>query len=321
MPDHPFHGGIPPHVQPKPSLVPHEAIASCPITDCLGENDDSHLATTSFQVAAESDFCSEETLNYTYILLRVSTQLVNLDGSKSCQIPAGSLRSSMILLGQRRSTPKAIALEGQHFAVLKTTRVQVRANSTRSENNIIPPEFANLDVTVFESPNIVVSWKTGVPEATVEEINIPISKAGSEEKDRSLLGHQGTFMSLCGYDSILFLGNLNKRLREVVVANVVEGAKKRKGKRKENGRKKRREGKEGREEGRNGRKKGKGMHGKARKRKEKKEREGERERKEKKERERKKGKERKEEERKKKGKEKGKKEEIYQNKNLILTTN
>ncbi|KAK4828439.1 hypothetical protein QYF61_026596 [Mycteria americana] len=38
-----------PNIQPKPPLVQLEAISSCPITCCLGEETDPHLSTTSFQ--------------------------------------------------------------------------------------------------------------------------------------------------------------------------------------------------------------------------------------------------------------------------------
>ena len=44
-----------PNIQPKSPLTHLEAISFCPITCYLGEETNTHLATTSFQVVAESD--------------------------------------------------------------------------------------------------------------------------------------------------------------------------------------------------------------------------------------------------------------------------
>jgi len=60
MPDHSFSKEFFPNIQSKLPLAQLEAIASCPITCCLREETDSHLPTTSFQVAAESANVSPE---------------------------------------------------------------------------------------------------------------------------------------------------------------------------------------------------------------------------------------------------------------------
>ena len=55
MLDNHFVNGIFPNIQSKPPLVQPETIASRPITYCLAEETDPHLATTAFQVAVQSD--------------------------------------------------------------------------------------------------------------------------------------------------------------------------------------------------------------------------------------------------------------------------
>ncbi|RMC00653.1 hypothetical protein DUI87_23270 [Hirundo rustica rustica] len=52
--NHPFCEEIPYNVQPKLALAQLEMMFSCPVTGCLGEEANSHLATTSFQVVVES---------------------------------------------------------------------------------------------------------------------------------------------------------------------------------------------------------------------------------------------------------------------------
>ncbi|KAK4826531.1 hypothetical protein QYF61_010028 [Mycteria americana] len=54
MLDNPFSEGKFPNIQSKPPLAQLEDISSCSITCYLGEETDSHLSTTSFQVAVES---------------------------------------------------------------------------------------------------------------------------------------------------------------------------------------------------------------------------------------------------------------------------
>ncbi|KAK4817963.1 hypothetical protein QYF61_003483 [Mycteria americana] len=60
MLDNPFSEEKFPNIQSKPPLVQLEAISSCPITCYLGEETDSHLSTTSFQVVVESDKVSPQ---------------------------------------------------------------------------------------------------------------------------------------------------------------------------------------------------------------------------------------------------------------------
>ncbi|KAK4826688.1 hypothetical protein QYF61_010697 [Mycteria americana] len=60
MLDNPFREEIFTHIQSKLPLVQLEAISSCPITSCLGEETDTYLSTTSFQVAVESDEVSPQ---------------------------------------------------------------------------------------------------------------------------------------------------------------------------------------------------------------------------------------------------------------------
>jgi len=55
MPDHSFSKEIFPDIQSKPPLTQLEATASHPITSCLGEEINSRLTTTSFQVVVESE--------------------------------------------------------------------------------------------------------------------------------------------------------------------------------------------------------------------------------------------------------------------------
>jgi len=49
-----------PNIQSKPPLMQHEAVSPCPIACYSGEETDLHLATTSFQVAVESDKVSPQ---------------------------------------------------------------------------------------------------------------------------------------------------------------------------------------------------------------------------------------------------------------------
>jgi len=54
MPDHSFSKDIFNNIQSKPPLMQLEAIASRPIASYLGEETNTHLTTTSFQVVTES---------------------------------------------------------------------------------------------------------------------------------------------------------------------------------------------------------------------------------------------------------------------------
>jgi len=49
-----------PNIQPKPPLAQLQAIASHPITSYLGEETNTHLITTAFQVVVESDKVSPQ---------------------------------------------------------------------------------------------------------------------------------------------------------------------------------------------------------------------------------------------------------------------
>ncbi|KAK4825912.1 hypothetical protein QYF61_003407 [Mycteria americana] len=60
--DNPFGEKNFPHIQSKPSLAQLEAISSCPIACYSGEETESHLATTSFQVVVESEKVSPQPL-------------------------------------------------------------------------------------------------------------------------------------------------------------------------------------------------------------------------------------------------------------------
>ncbi|KAK4820179.1 hypothetical protein QYF61_021451, partial [Mycteria americana] len=60
MLDHPFSKEIFPNSQSQPPLAQLEAISSRPIASYLGEETDSHLATTSFQVVVESNKVSPQ---------------------------------------------------------------------------------------------------------------------------------------------------------------------------------------------------------------------------------------------------------------------
>ena len=55
MPDHSFSKEIFPNIQSKPPLVQLEATASRPIAGYLGEETNTRLTTTSFQVVVESN--------------------------------------------------------------------------------------------------------------------------------------------------------------------------------------------------------------------------------------------------------------------------
>jgi len=60
MPDHSFSKEIFPNIQSKPPLTHLEAIASRPITSYLGEETNTLLITTSFQVVVESEKVSSQ---------------------------------------------------------------------------------------------------------------------------------------------------------------------------------------------------------------------------------------------------------------------
>jgi len=55
MPDHSFSKEFFPNIQSKPPLMQLEAIASCPTAGYLGEETNTCLTTTSFQVAVDSN--------------------------------------------------------------------------------------------------------------------------------------------------------------------------------------------------------------------------------------------------------------------------
>lgn len=54
MTDHPSHEEILPNAQPEHPLAQPEVISSCSVTASLGEEDNLHLTTASFQVAVET---------------------------------------------------------------------------------------------------------------------------------------------------------------------------------------------------------------------------------------------------------------------------
>jgi len=60
MPDRSFSKEIFPNIQSKPPLVQLEAMASRPITSYLGEETNTCLTTTSFQVVVESNKVSPQ---------------------------------------------------------------------------------------------------------------------------------------------------------------------------------------------------------------------------------------------------------------------
>ena len=60
MPDHSFSEEIFPNIHAEPPLMQLEAIASRPITSYLGEETNTHLTTTSFQVVGESNKVSPQ---------------------------------------------------------------------------------------------------------------------------------------------------------------------------------------------------------------------------------------------------------------------
>ncbi|KAK4810666.1 hypothetical protein QYF61_007466 [Mycteria americana] len=60
MLDNPFSEEKFPNIQSKPPLAQLEAISSRPITSYLGEETDTHLSTTSFQVVVESNKVSPQ---------------------------------------------------------------------------------------------------------------------------------------------------------------------------------------------------------------------------------------------------------------------
>ena len=60
MPDDPSGEEIFPNIQSKPPLAQPEAVSSHPITFDLGEETDTHLGTTSFQVLVESNKVSPQ---------------------------------------------------------------------------------------------------------------------------------------------------------------------------------------------------------------------------------------------------------------------
>jgi len=72
MPDHSFSKEIFPNIQSKLPLMQLEAIASHPIASYLGEETNTRLTTTSFQVAVESNKVSLQPplLKTSFILLQ-----------------------------------------------------------------------------------------------------------------------------------------------------------------------------------------------------------------------------------------------------------
>jgi len=60
MLDNPFSEEIFPNIQYKPPLAQLEAICSCRMAFYFGEETDTHLATASFQVVAESNEVSPQ---------------------------------------------------------------------------------------------------------------------------------------------------------------------------------------------------------------------------------------------------------------------
>ena len=60
MLDNTFSEEIFPNIQCKPSLTLHEAISFHPITSYQGEETNTHLVTTSFQVVLESNEVSPQ---------------------------------------------------------------------------------------------------------------------------------------------------------------------------------------------------------------------------------------------------------------------
>jgi len=60
MPDNAFGEEIFPNIQSKPPLMQLEAISSCPIAGYLGEETNTSLATTSFQVGVEGNKVSPQ---------------------------------------------------------------------------------------------------------------------------------------------------------------------------------------------------------------------------------------------------------------------
>ena len=60
VPDHFFSKEIFPNIQSKPPLAQLQAIAFCPIASYLGEETNTCLTTTSFQVVVESDKVSPQ---------------------------------------------------------------------------------------------------------------------------------------------------------------------------------------------------------------------------------------------------------------------
>jgi len=60
MSDNSFSKEIFPNIHSKPPLTQLEAIASRPVTCFLGEETNTHLATTTFQVVAESSKVSPQ---------------------------------------------------------------------------------------------------------------------------------------------------------------------------------------------------------------------------------------------------------------------
>jgi len=56
----PFGEEIFPNFQSKSPLTQLAAISSCPISSCLGEETNTHLTTTSFQIVVEQDKVSPQ---------------------------------------------------------------------------------------------------------------------------------------------------------------------------------------------------------------------------------------------------------------------
>jgi len=69
MPDHSFSGAIFPNIQSKPPLTQLEAIASHPVASYLGEETNTHLTTTSFQVVVEPPLLQTKQPQFPQLLL------------------------------------------------------------------------------------------------------------------------------------------------------------------------------------------------------------------------------------------------------------
>ncbi|KAK4826690.1 hypothetical protein QYF61_010699 [Mycteria americana] len=110
MLDNTFHEEIFPNIQSKPPLAQPEAISSCPMACYLGEETNTHLATTSFQVVVESDKVSsyEKTrrgISAAWETSAVSSalQLVKCSGDHRVLCPKTDSGSELVLMTCGRS--------------------------------------------------------------------------------------------------------------------------------------------------------------------------------------------------------------------------